>query len=579
MATLYVQAQPFQVGGAGVQAGGVTIPLQSFTDIYGVVLTMANFGTKGYITLEPGSGTQEEPAVFTGVTQNSDGTAELTGVSNVLTKSPYTETSGLSISHAGGTSIVVTNSAAFYNALCAKADAEVITGAWRFPNDASTPVLGTSYVAPTINTQVCSKGYADSLTFAGAPDATTTQKGIVELATQAELDARTATGGTGASLVPTPNIMRSVLMHDYAADAGATDSYAITCVPAVTAYTVGDVYEFKANTVNTGAATLNVNGLGAITIKKANGADLDTNDIRAGQVVQVVYAAGPIFQMQSLLGNEGASQAGVQNEAYSYAASSAGTDAYAITLTPAVTAYVAGQVFYFKTDVGNTGAATLNVSGLGAKTIVKKGGTALVTGDIGAGMMVQVEYDGTIMQMLSQTAQPATLSTISSNTTTQTIASDTALKTLATGTVLGGTLGTNNFVTIRAYFSAFGLANTKAIAIALNYGASTITTLNITNGSGGTYGGSTSGLYIEAVLSAAGTTNSQKGSVYASTQGGTGGVAINISSSINAWSGSNVGTLAIDSTVDQTISLTAQLNNSSANDLFTFQQSVISLSV
>lgn len=94
----------------------------------------------------------------------------------------------------------------------------------------------------------------------------------------------------------------------YAADAGANDTYAITWSPAPSAYTTGTHYRFKANTANTGAATLNVNSLGAKTIKKAAGGittDLADNDIRSGQMVDVVYD-GTNFQMQSTLGNAAA---------------------------------------------------------------------------------------------------------------------------------------------------------------------------------------------------------------------------------------------------------------------------------
>lgn len=91
----------------------------------------------------------------------------------------------------------------------------------------------------------------------------------------------------------------------YAADAGANDTYAITLAPVPAAYTNGMVVNFKANTANTGAATLNVNSLGAKTIKKVAGGittDLADNDIRSGQFVTVIYD-GTNFQMQSLLGN------------------------------------------------------------------------------------------------------------------------------------------------------------------------------------------------------------------------------------------------------------------------------------
>lgn len=87
-----------------------------------------------------------------------------------------------------------------------------------------------------------------------------------------------------------------------------------------------------------------------------------------------------------------------------YAASSNGTDSYAITLT-GVTAYVVGQVYKFRADVANTGSASVNVNGLGAKTIKKNSTSDLVTGDIVAGQIVVVTYDSSgNMQLVSNSS-------------------------------------------------------------------------------------------------------------------------------------------------------------------------------
>lgn len=143
-----------------------------------------------------------------------------------------------------------------------------------------------------------STGLPAWITNPSAADASTTVKGVVELATYAETIARTTTGGTGAKLVPTPDTLTTVLTYDYQADSVGTDSYAITCSPAPTAYTTGMRFTFKAGTANTGAATLNVNSLGAKTIKKNYNVDLLTGDILANQIVEVVYD-GTNFQMVS----------------------------------------------------------------------------------------------------------------------------------------------------------------------------------------------------------------------------------------------------------------------------------------
>lgn len=84
-----------------------------------------------------------------------------------------------------------------------------------------------------------------------------------------------------------------------------------------------------------------------------------------------------------------------------YAASSAGSDTYAITVSPVPNDYDTGDTYFFKADVGNTGPATLNVNSLGAKSLVKQVNTALSTGDIVAGQIVHVVYDGTNFQIIS----------------------------------------------------------------------------------------------------------------------------------------------------------------------------------
>ncbi|MBW2606148.1 MAG: hypothetical protein JRD05_00785 [Deltaproteobacteria bacterium] len=84
----------------------------------------------------------------------------------------------------------------------------------------------------------------------------------------------------------------------YAADAEASDTYVITLSPTPTAYYDGMVIVFMANTANTGACTVNVNGLGAKSIKKLHDTDPATGDIESGQIVTAIYD-GTNFQMQS----------------------------------------------------------------------------------------------------------------------------------------------------------------------------------------------------------------------------------------------------------------------------------------
>ena len=143
--------------------------------------------------------------------------------------------------------------------------------------------------------EVPSVKYIDDTAIAGAPDATETTKGLVEIATSAELAAGTDTGATGAQLSMKPSELATNIQNQgwrRAADTGAADAYAVALTPAVASYVAGLEIQFMAANPNTGASTLDVNSLGTKNIKKyVNGAisDLEANDIVTGSCVEVVY--------------------------------------------------------------------------------------------------------------------------------------------------------------------------------------------------------------------------------------------------------------------------------------------------
>jgi hypothetical protein len=71
-------------------------------------------------------------------------------------------------------------------------------------------------------------------------------------------------------------------------------------------------------------------------------------------------------------------------------------DTYTCNFAPALDSYVDGTLYSFEATVANTGEASLNINGLGAKIIVKVAGgvaTTLANDDIRAGQKVIVQYD------------------------------------------------------------------------------------------------------------------------------------------------------------------------------------------
>jgi hypothetical protein len=85
-----------------------------------------------------------------------------------------------------------------------------------------------------------------------------------------------------------------------------------------------------------------------------------------------------------------------------YIADGGTANARTATFSPAVTALTAGLRLLLKSSVANTGATTLAVNGLTAKTIKKSVSTDLGSGDIAEGSIYEVVYDGTNFQLISR---------------------------------------------------------------------------------------------------------------------------------------------------------------------------------
>lgn len=191
----------------------------------------------------------------------------------------------------------------------------------------------------------------------------------------------------------------------YADDTGGANTYVMTLAPAATAYTKGMVVRFKVGNANTGASTLNVNALGAKAIKTRSGGDPAANDLLVGQLVEAYYD-GTNFQISSIIsaGEITATHTteNLRTGENQYAVDTGAANAYACAPTPAITGYTVGLVVRFKAVNANTTASTLAVNGLATKSIVRNDGTsALRVGDILAGQMVNVVYDGTNFQLVN----------------------------------------------------------------------------------------------------------------------------------------------------------------------------------
>jgi hypothetical protein len=135
----------------------------------------------------------------------------------------------------------------------------------------------------------------------------------------------------------------------------------------------------------------------------------------------------------------------------------AGGSANALTITPAppYTAYTAGMMLFVQIASNNSGAATINVNGLGAKAIVDQAGAALTANQLVAGRIVGLGYTGTAFRL--ETAPPissfiSTAPAIGTVTNAEKVPMDDGSGTIKSGTVaqLAATINAENL--FLAYF-------------------------------------------------------------------------------------------------------------------------------
>lgn len=129
---------------------------------------------------------------------------------------------------------------------------------------------------------------------------------------------------------------------------------------------------------------------------------------------------------------------------YSILSNVTGTNTIAATGTPTVTTYATGATYSFIPANDNTGAVTIAIDGLTAKAISKNNGTALSAGDLQAGKLALIEYDGTRFQLLNNIVidGSVTNATISGGT----ISNLTAPLPVASGGTGAATLTANNVI-------------------------------------------------------------------------------------------------------------------------------------
>lgn len=192
----------------------------------------------------------------------------------------------------------------------------------------------------------------------------------------------------------------------YGLTTNSGNAYSVTTTPAVTAPTAGQLFEIKFNAANTGAATLNVGGSGAVGILDRDGNALTSGQIIANRDYLLIHNGTNFLISEGL------------NASSSYGTTTNATNAYSVTTSPSFNALTTGQTIFLKFNAVNTGAITLNPNSIGATTVQDIDGNAIAAGHIVTNRRYEVFFDGTNFILLGtypgikQNSQSAAYTTV-----------------------------------------------------------------------------------------------------------------------------------------------------------------------
>jgi Protein of unknown function (DUF2793) len=186
----------------------------------------------------------------------------------------------------------------------------------------------------------------------------------------------------------------------YVVDQGSVNNIVISPLKFPGAYSAGLAYEVKVAVTNTDAATVNVSGLGPRQLVRMNGEQLVAGDIATGGIALIVYD-GTRFQLLT-----SAAQFISEASLVHYGVDTGAANAYVATISPGITQYSPGLLCEIAISHTNTGASTINLNSKGVRNVVRANGAALSAGDLLAGGLALIGYDGTQFQLYNVQVAP-----------------------------------------------------------------------------------------------------------------------------------------------------------------------------
>lgn len=261
-----------------------------------------------------------------------------------------------------------------------------------------------------------------------------------ELARASDVNTRMAAVQTAFDKLPAPSVIQEN-RQGYVTDSGLANAMVVSMpTKALSSYTAGLELSVLVGTTNTGASTLNVDGVGAKTILRANGSALSVGDLTSGYIVKLVYD-GTNFRL--IGASETAAAASATAAATSATEAAASASAAATSATNAANSATAAASS--ATDAANSATAAATsasdaataVSGYVAKTGSTMTGALVLYGAPAADLQAATKKYVDDAIFASGSAYTADVATITLT------GSEFGLSPVATATVLGNVSGSS----------------------------------------------------------------------------------------------------------------------------------------
>lgn len=188
----------------------------------------------------------------------------------------------------------------------------------------------------------------------------------------------------------------------YATCTGAVDALEATTAPAPAALVNGLRAHLEVLGANiTTTPTLDLNGLGAKDIVKHGDTALIAGDIPSVNAwIDVIFDSS--LDKWVLINPSAATVTDVQSGGLVYAQAAGLVNVMTAAYTPTILALTEGMTIGIKVNLANTSTTpTLNIDGLGAKTIKREDGAALLVGDLPINYRAVLMYTGTVWALLN----------------------------------------------------------------------------------------------------------------------------------------------------------------------------------